>query len=221
MNIKKLALAFFATVTTGSVVTIAAVSNSNSIFAMAQECDHVGNHYTRLASTAEQSGTKEYWVCCICHEHFLSEPQPLGVYTWEEAGVASQILDENDDRYVAPGSVNSIQDLIDLGYKNVKAQDDGTFSIGKYDAATGGYTVIIPEGVSKIDGNCFPENITWVVFPKTLTTLSGNAFASLKTCTLYFVGDAVAPKVCSGAKAYYANQGQGWDYNASGVPQAL
>ncbi len=62
----------------------------------ANEHNHVGNHYTELEPTATSSGTKEYWVCCECHEHFLTQP---GTGTWTDAGVAPVINDPTDDRY--------------------------------------------------------------------------------------------------------------------------
>ncbi|MGI6713895.1 MAG: hypothetical protein ACOX3K_02405 [Bacilli bacterium] len=35
---------------------------------------HDGNHYTARAPTTTAAGNKEFWVCCKCHEKFLTQP---------------------------------------------------------------------------------------------------------------------------------------------------
>jgi len=63
----------------------------------ATECDHVGNHYT-AAKSGIAAGTKEYWVCCNCHNHYLTNP---GTGNWTDAGKAGAV-ESTDDRYVKP-----------------------------------------------------------------------------------------------------------------------
>lgn len=41
---------------------------------IASSCNHSGYHYEGKAATATQDGWNEYWVCCKCHESFLSKP---------------------------------------------------------------------------------------------------------------------------------------------------
>lgn len=61
-------------------------------------CEHVGNHYTRRAATSTEIGCREYWVCCNCHQHYLTNPG--GTFT--NAGVATATdLDSSDTRYIS------------------------------------------------------------------------------------------------------------------------
>ncbi len=39
---------------------------------------HDGNHYNAHAPTTTTAGNKEFWVCCKCHEKFLT--QPAGIF---------------------------------------------------------------------------------------------------------------------------------------------
>jgi len=221
MNVKTLALSFFAVVTTGSVVTIASVSNSNSILALAQECDHVGNHYLTLQPTETESGTAEYWVCCKCHEHFLSHPEPKDSYTWNEAGIASQV-DEMDDRYIPAYSDADFADyLTNLGFGSVQQKEDGTYVVGKFSDNTV-KNVVIPEGVSELKISTFRNraSVEYVVIPTTLTSIYSNAFSGCSV-DLYFVGDTTRTvESLNGVKHLYKIQGTGWDY-VDGVPTAL
>jgi len=52
---------------------------------------HNGNHYTALAPTDEDSGTKEYYICCDCHTVILGTEHIEGDGTWAEAGVAGKV----------------------------------------------------------------------------------------------------------------------------------
>lgn len=95
MNSKRFALFGVASL---AVVAAAGLAVKPVFTKTIAECDHSGNHYTELAATATTAGTKEYWVCCSCHEHFFTQPVSG---TWANAGVAGAV-DASDDRYVAP-----------------------------------------------------------------------------------------------------------------------
>jgi len=60
--------------------------------------DHSGNHYAKRDATCEATGCLEYWVCCNCHEHFLTQPLDG---SWSDAGVATEVVGATDDRYIA------------------------------------------------------------------------------------------------------------------------
>ena len=75
------------------------LSSKNSLHAFASETTHVGNHYTMLAPTTTKAGVREYWVCCDCHEHFLTLP-PKGNWT-DLAGVERASIESSDDRYIS------------------------------------------------------------------------------------------------------------------------
>ena len=232
MNIKTAALAFFASMTVGSVVTVAAISNSDSILALAQECDHVGNHYTQLDANDVNSGTKEYWVCCKCHEHFLSQPEPKTSYTWNDAGVASRISDSSDDRYIpavtnAP-SKDDVQAftnyLNNLGFGTVSYDEaTGTYNIGNFSKSTKSESIIIPEGVSNIDSTFKgASTLKYLVIPEGCE-LPSNAFSGCNSrLQLFFVGRDPKNKNWTGVSSsnIYEVLGTGWHY-VDGTPVAL
>ena len=60
---------------------LAASLNANdSFFNQARaECEHEGFHYAALEATTEDSGHKEFWTCCKCHETFAADPG-VGVF---------------------------------------------------------------------------------------------------------------------------------------------
>ena len=214
MNIKKLALAFFAVTTTGAAVAIASVSNSNSILTLAEECDHVGNHYSLRTSSSTQSGTKEYWVCCKCHKHYLTQPDPKTSYTWNDAGVAPVITDVNDDRYIPANTVATAEELEALGFGSVSDNGDGTFTVGNYDpeAREDGKTLNIPENVTGFSGNCFHDvQMDWMVIPESITSIPGGAFNKAGSITVFFVGHRFdIPKLKIDAEYEVLNVG--WQY---------
>lgn len=95
MNTKRFALFGVASL---AVVAAAGFAMKPAFSKTMAECDHSGNHYTEKAATANTAGTKEYWVCCSCHEHFFTQP---AAGTWANAGVAAAV-EADDDRYIAP-----------------------------------------------------------------------------------------------------------------------
>jgi len=80
------------------MATICAVGAQGGTFfkGIGVECEHAGNHYSEKKAGLK-AGTKEYWVCCKCHNHYLTNP---GVGSWTDAGKAGSV-DKTDDRYVA------------------------------------------------------------------------------------------------------------------------
>lgn len=221
MNLKKLALAFFAVTTTGAAVVVASVSNSNSVLTLASECDHEGNHYEKREASQSSSGTKEYWVCCKCHQHFLAQPEPKDLYTWEDAGIAPIISDINDDRYIPNGTVVTVDDLKALGFGSVTQNADGTFGVGKYDPTkrADGNKLVIPENVTSFEGNTFHgANMEYVVIPKSMTSTNGGCFNKANITTVYFVGTKF--NISGTVKYTYELQGKGWDY-VNGTPTPI
>ena len=75
----------------------AILADNDAVFASAIDCNHIGNHYLEKTNTVTDSGIKEYWVCCICHQHFFEKPLSG---EWEEQGIADVEVDEDDDRYI-------------------------------------------------------------------------------------------------------------------------
>lgn len=97
MKTKNLFFATLATFATG-VVACAAAANAPILNLRATACEHEGIHYLERPSTTV-SGSKEYWVCCDCHEHFLTEPSS-GL--WADSLKNENVFESTDDRYIAP-----------------------------------------------------------------------------------------------------------------------
>ena len=134
----------------------------------AAECIHEGNHYSLLVPTKTYAGTKEYWVCCKCHEHFLTQPSG----TWEYAGTAMNITDTKDDRYIAKiTGTTGYTDAQGLTYST-----DGK-TVTKYTAKTGINDIVVPEGVTSV-GTVFNKktNITSVTLPDSVTEVGQGCF---------------------------------------------
>lgn len=130
---------------------------------IAEACEHNGNHYTALAATRTTTGTKEYWVCCKCHEHFFS----YQAGTWAEAGVAEAVSRE-DDRYIP---------MLQKPDENGFTYDETGTTILTYDGSQGG-NVVIPEGVTEIGPDAFKgnNNVTSIILPETVTEIGEGAF---------------------------------------------
>ncbi|MCQ2742359.1 MAG: hypothetical protein MJ239_03575 [Bacilli bacterium] len=45
----------------------------------ADHTNHEGYHYERVESTCVEHGHEEFWTCCVCHQHFTT--QPTGNFT--------------------------------------------------------------------------------------------------------------------------------------------
>ncbi len=84
-----------------AIALSAVASNTPSAFVVKPtECEHSGNHYEEVAPTGSSVGAKEYWVCCDCHKHFLTEPASG---TWASATHTAETLagiSNDDDRYL-------------------------------------------------------------------------------------------------------------------------
>lgn len=74
----------------------------NPLSAISHIC--YGNHYNMTNPTASESGVKEYWVCCECHEHYLSNKNipNYDPSKWTDIGTASRLASEfqSDSRYI-------------------------------------------------------------------------------------------------------------------------
>lgn len=182
----------------------------------AAECDHVCNHYTKRSASSGASGCKEYWVCCTCHEHFLSAPTAQSI---TDCGQATEVVNSSDDRYIDPNC--TADGLRALGFSSVTENSDGTFTVGSFDKGKSG--VIIPEGVTAFEPSTFMGNkCDFVVIPESLEpNVTKDAFkAANKNIHLYFIGNTTKTKDTLEVIAVYKIQGVGWDY-VNGAPQAL
>ena len=179
-------------------------------------CEHAGNHYTYNAPTLTESGTKEYWACCKCHEHFLSYTDG----SWVENGLGN-ITDSSDDRFVPAISSDDYKTYLEnLGFTSSTISSDGKVTVKKYDVNKGGTTLIIPEGVTSASRHCFTaSSMEWIVFPESLTNLSRTAVVSATNCSFYFVGDSKKDKNYYNCKAVYNIQGISWNF-VKGIPAA-
>ncbi len=211
MNIKTVCLAFFLATTTGTVAAIAAVESPATLASAANEnCEHVGNHYSRVSPTKETNGVKEYWVCCSCREHYLTKPS-IGEWT-DKVGTAME-LPSSDDRYLA--ALNTPEAIAaecrELGFTATVTKDGGV-EISSY---TGSEEIIsIPEGVTSIlKGTFANKTVVNIVIPASVTTLSSQSFSSTTKKNLFFVGDTkYTTNNFTGVQNIYKIQGKGWDY---------
>lgn len=118
--------------------TAAVICRSGVEMTTAVGCSHIGNHYSEYAATYEHSGVKEYWVCCSCHEHFLSEPQ-IGAWV-NLTGVENPDIESTDDRYIAQ-LAHTFDDkwshneythwhaCLDEGYENLKGDEEEHYDL--------------------------------------------------------------------------------------------
>lgn len=150
--------------TVGGLVAMAATAFSivvtsgtpNSATLAAQPFN--GNHYTLRLPTAEQSGCKEYWIDCTTHQMYFTDPK--GTVT--EAGEATIIIDNSDERYLGYESViedlkdtytpEEVKEIISDNY-GIELNDDLTKVIGIDETAIEQHNneLIIPEGVTEIE----------------------------------------------------------------------
>ena len=187
-------LATLLTISIGAVATFGSQNHVHETGADAATCKHEGNHYDCLEATASTSGIKEYWVCCKCHEHYLSKPTSG---TWTNAGVASITINSNDNRYMAPGHLSN----------GIVLSADGK-SITSYTPVSGVTTVVIPEGVETIPANVFNgSDIKTVSFPSTLTEIADGAFKDCRDLTTVVINN---PTTEVGDHAFYVTGTQNW-----------
>lgn len=221
MNKVKGFAVLFLSVTTlavGGVFSINEIVNPYQYSASAV-CEHEGNHYSQLDATKSESGTKEYWVCCKCHEHYLSLPSS-GI--WTDAGVAGSVT-SGDDRYIDP--IIDVQSellavLKEMGMTGTANADGTTVTITSYNGSSG--TINIPEGVSAIENGAFKfggsAKESWIVLPTTVTDAGiKDMFANGSSkATVYFMGTtSLTPKTLKCANVYQKckdlySSGYGW-----------
>lgn len=160
-----------------SAVCITFASNQPHLVEAAQ-CSHQGNYYDCVEATASESGIHEYWVCCKCHQHYLSKPNSG---KWTNAGEAYITIDKNDDRYTAPGHLSN----------GIVLSADGK-SITSYTPVDGITDAIIPEGVETIaDGVFNGSDITSVSLPSTLKDIGQEAFANCESLHSIVIPESV------------------------------
>lgn len=154
---------------------------------IAEACEHVGNHYSVREATTSNAGTKEYWVCCKCHEHFVTSVSG----TWTDSGMAPVVTAE-DDRYIP---VLNVKDSNGFTYDST-----GT-TITSYDGSQGS-NVVIPEGVTEIPADVFSGNntIKTVTIPSTVTTIEEGAFQNCKNLESVVIPSSVET---IGSNAFY------------------
>lgn len=128
---------------------------------LAGEHEHWGNHYAENAPTGHLQGNKEYWVCCECHEHFLTQPA-TGKWTDKVlSDIDRNTLATDDDRVVlcpAPFSRDDKKDHV-----TTTANEDGTWTVSD---TSGG---ILPGGTDQ----------NWGEGGFTMFDAHGNTFNSL------------------------------------------
>ena len=79
-----------------------------------QDCNW--NHYLAKDPTEYVPGNKEYWVCCVDHKHVFTAPaDDQGTINEGDKSLTEEQLKElavDDDRYIAPTSVNTVIEAI-------------------------------------------------------------------------------------------------------------
>lgn len=198
---KKIKLLTATALTSIGMLSIIATTTTNGFNTVrAEECNHVGNHYTELSATETTDGTHEYWVCCKCHHHFLSYVEGF----WTDNGQASHV-DSSDDRYLP-----SISDKM-AGFEYTIGED-GSITITKYTGSD--KNVVIPEGVTSIAAGAFKDkDLDSVVLPSTITKIEGNAFKDSGTVA-YGRGDDFTIYV-NMTEAQFKELNNGKDWNAA------
>lgn len=204
-----------------SVAVAFAANEVTGVGAAITECTHVGNHYEAKNPTAAEAGTKEFWACCSCHEHYLEKPAG----TWADAGIAPTV-DSSDDRYWTleeySKSPELAEDLKELGFgsvTNYKNKANNGYTVGNY---SGEPTLILPDGVRQISTTAFKNygknKLQWIVIPSNCAVSEG-VFSTQQTCKIYFVGNKDTGSWSKYDLEVYKIQGTGWDY-VDGVPTA-
>lgn len=117
---KKTNLALMALAITSMVGGLTAgvllASAQNKIFADADiACTHVGSHYEAKAQTQTQYGWNEFWVCCECHQIFLSEPE-TGTWVTQPVSYMTGTMDATHPAYIPSGNESVINFYSDSYY---------------------------------------------------------------------------------------------------------
>ncbi len=113
---------------------------------------HVGNHYIEKPVTLEEDGIKEYWVCCICHEHFFDgNSEDVANGSWTETGTTAD-----------HGSGGVPEDAViprgEYQYVPVEGGVKLTHYLGEYTPLVTVPTEINGLSVVSIGKGCFVEN---------------------------------------------------------------
>lgn len=113
---------------------------------------HVGNHYVEKPATLEEDGIKEYWVCCICHEHFFDgDSDDVLNGSWSETGMTAD-----------HGSGGIPEDAViprgEYQYVPVEGGVKLTHYLGEYTPLVTVPTEINGLSVVSIGKGCFVEN---------------------------------------------------------------
>ncbi len=97
-----------------SVVYANGVQPKLSAYAAEHSESCIWNHYVAKDATSDVPGNKEYWVCCSDHGHSLTAPTVGTVNAGDKTLSDEQLegLTTDDDRYVAPTSVQTIIDKV-------------------------------------------------------------------------------------------------------------
>ena len=97
----------------GAFILFTPAGADYSLHAHATECDtHNGYHYSYKAPTETESGHKEFWTCCKCHQSFIVEPE-------------GSFVDADDSTMTGGLDINHIAYLAPTGDSIVVSEDDG------------------------------------------------------------------------------------------------
>ena len=118
-KLKTFGLLSLGLVTTSLVVTLLVANGIKPTHVNAgehsQDCNW--NHYLAKDPTEYVPGNKEYWVCCVDHKHVFTAPAAdQGTINKGDKSLTEEQLKElavDDDRYIAPTSVNTVIEAID------------------------------------------------------------------------------------------------------------
>lgn len=127
-----------------SAATVAgiALGHNGGVPINAAETEHSGNHYEEAAPTGVAQGVREYWVCCGCHEVFLSEPTSG---TWEDKALTSSQIDTVVGDMVLPTLTPYVHDdykdkgvSVGLSSEGVFTYSNGTAGVASGDNSNWG-----------------------------------------------------------------------------------
>lgn len=154
MKKKYLILSLIASMTFSAAVVFASFKTSSFASPKAQTCEHVGNHYSMKAATETESGWKEFWVCCKCHEVYLTMPE--GQFVDNDASQMTGGVNYGHPAYIAPLSGEYIVTFIQEGQEDIirTVAQGGTLLDIPTPASKTGYTVTWDtDDFTNINGN--------------------------------------------------------------------
>mgnify|MGYP003316708873 CR=1 FL=1 len=178
---KKLSLLMLTASLTMSGVIVSLLYDANfTPYDAYAEHIHSGNHYNYVEATFNTPGSKEYWVCCNCHELFINDTytsnnKPASG-TWLDQGNPTEVFSSSDARYIEKGHLKN----------GIVLSADGT-RISSYTPVEGITDIIVPNTVTRISNEFAGSNITSIIIPGSVDTVEAEAFLrckSLKHVTL-------------------------------------